>query len=77
MEVGLRLTTAEYDQVFNFNKIDYVSSDVTSYKRLIGMLLYLTVNRPDISFCVQHLSQYLQQPKQSHMDDVVRQVKYL
>lgn len=77
MEVGLKLTTKEYDRMFNLNEKDIVIADVTSYKRLIGKLLYLTVTIPPIVFCVHHLSQYLQQPKQSHMDAAIRVVKHL
>ena len=40
--------------------------DVTSYQRLIGKLLYLTITRPDICFCVHVLSQFMQHPKTSH-----------
>lgn len=76
-EVGLKLTTIEYDNMFKPNEEDYVIADVTSYKRLIGKLLYLTVTRPDIALCVQHLSQYLQKPKQSHISVAVRIIKYL
>nr|XP_016467178.1 PREDICTED: uncharacterized protein LOC107789823 [Nicotiana tabacum] len=47
-------------------------TDQQVYQRLIGKLLYLTVTRPDISFGVQTLSQFLQQPKKSHMDAALR-----
>ncbi|KAL3352209.1 hypothetical protein AABB24_020328 [Solanum stoloniferum] len=47
------------------------------YQKLVGKLLYLNMTRPDISFCTQTLSQFLQQPKKSHMDDALRVVKYL
>ncbi|XP_070022400.1 uncharacterized protein [Nicotiana sylvestris] len=49
--------------------------DQVSYQRLIGKLLYLTVTRPDIAFGVQTLSQFLQQPKISHMEVALRIVK--
>lgn len=51
--------------------------DQTSYQRLIEKLLYLTVTRPDITFEVQTLSQFLQQPKRKHIEVALRIVKYV
>lgn len=36
--------------------------DSISYRRLIDKLIYLTNTRPDISFTVQQLSQFLDSP---------------
>ncbi|XP_061371667.1 uncharacterized mitochondrial protein AtMg00810-like [Gastrolobium bilobum] len=53
------------------------SQDATSYKRLIGRLLYLTTTRPDIAFSVQQLNQYVVNPMQSHHITTLRILRYL
>ncbi|XP_055803450.1 uncharacterized mitochondrial protein AtMg00810-like [Solanum dulcamara] len=59
------------------NKRDPVLEDVVGYQKLIGKLIYLTITRPDICFVVQVLSQFMQSPKKSHLEDAMRVVKYL
>lgn len=39
----------------------------SSYRRLIGRLLYLQISRPDISFAIHKLSQYLAHPRTTHL----------
>ena len=40
--------------------------DLGRYRRLVGKLNYLTITRPDISFPVSIVSQFLQSPCDSH-----------
>lgn len=74
---NIKLTSKQYDE-YNDNRtaVDPLV-DQETYQKLIGKLLYLTVTRPDIAFPVQTLSQFLQQPKQSHMNVSMRIVKYI
>ncbi|KAL0303814.1 UNVERIFIED_CONTAM: Retrovirus-related Pol polyprotein from transposon RE1 [Sesamum radiatum] len=51
--------------------------DPNRYRRLVGRLLYLGFTRPDISFAVQQLSQFLQAPRSSHWDAAIHVLRYL
>ena len=46
--------------------------DPGRYRRLVGKLNYLTITRPDISFLVSVVSQFLQSPCDCHWDAVVK-----
>jgi hypothetical protein len=52
-------------------------SDVSSYRRLVGKLLYLTHTRPDIAYATQQLSQFLQKPTETHYNAACRIIRYL
>lgn len=41
--------------------------NVTSYRELVGRLLDLTITRPDITFAVHQLSQFLSAPTDVHL----------
>lgn len=47
------------------------------YRAWVGKLLYLNSCRPDISFSVQMLSQYLHAPRVKHMVALTRVLRYL
>ncbi|XP_061338558.1 uncharacterized mitochondrial protein AtMg00810-like [Gastrolobium bilobum] len=47
------------------------------YRRIIGKLIYLNLTRPDLSYAVHVLSQFMQQPKQAHYDAAMRVLRYL
>uniref|UniRef100_A0A3Q7EYQ7 Reverse transcriptase Ty1/copia-type domain-containing protein n=1 Tax=Solanum lycopersicum TaxID=4081 RepID=A0A3Q7EYQ7_SOLLC len=76
LETNVKLTTTEFDESTG-RKGDTLLADASVYQRLIGKLLYLTITRPAISYTVQTLSQFMQQPKRSHWEAAIRVVKYL
>ncbi|XP_019442358.1 PREDICTED: uncharacterized protein LOC109347085 [Lupinus angustifolius] len=52
-------------------------SDITSYRRMIGKLVYLTHTRSDISYFVGHLSQFLATPTVEHFKFGLRVLRYI
>ncbi|CAM8925932.1 unnamed protein product [Rhodiola kirilowii] len=51
--------------------------DQTLYRSMIGSLLYLTASRPDIAYAVGVCARYQVDPKESHLLQVKRIIKYV
>ena len=51
--------------------------DAGLYRRLVGKLIFLTVTRPDISYAVSVLSQFMQAPRTIHLEGVYRVLAYI
>jgi len=49
----------------------------TSYRKLIGKLIYLMNSCPDITYVVNHLSQYVSSPTKEHYQVVFKILRYL
>ena len=47
------------------------------YQRLVGRLIYLTNTRPDLTFAVSVVSQFMHAPRTAHMDAVHHILRYL
>ena len=53
------------------------SIDPTPYRKLVGGLQYLSLTRPDVSFAVNRLSQYMHSPTELHWTALKRVLRYL
>ncbi|CAM8956599.1 unnamed protein product [Rhodiola kirilowii] len=51
--------------------------DPTSYRKLVGKLIYLNVTRPDIAFSVHILSQFLAAPTEEHLQAAHRVLRFI
>nr|GEW86634.1 hypothetical protein [Tanacetum cinerariifolium] len=59
------------------NKKDKPLKNITEYQKPLGKLIYLTHTRPDISYVVHSLSQFMHSPLTSHLKLALRFLKYL
>jgi histone deacetylase 1/2 len=53
------------------------SEDCTQYRSIVGALQYLTLTRPDLSFSVNKVCQYLHAPTTEHWTAVKRILRYV
>lgn len=77
MEQNLKLTTPEYDELFCKNAHDNLLRDFELYRRVVGILLYLKITRPDIAYLVQHLRQFVNAPKKPHVEEAMWVMRYI
>lgn len=60
--------TADRDDLFK---------DPEKYRRLVGRLVYLTITRPELSYIVHVLAQFMHQPQQKYWFGALRVVRHL
>ncbi len=67
LEQNVKLSADEGDLV----------EDTTMYRRIVGSLIYMTITRPDLSYAVGVVSQFMQTPRKPHLDTVKRILRYI
>ncbi|XP_013613768.1 PREDICTED: uncharacterized mitochondrial protein AtMg00810-like [Brassica oleracea var. oleracea] len=76
--LGCKPSSVPMDPVVHLSIDDGVPLESsTPYRELIGRLLYLTITRPDITFAVNMLSQYLSRPTDLHMTAAHKVLRYI
>nr|AAK02020.2 Putative gag-pol polyprotein [Oryza sativa]AAP52036.1 retrotransposon protein, putative, Ty1-copia subclass [Oryza sativa Japonica Group] len=73
--VGTPLSTVEKLSAYEGEKLG--EKDATQYRSVVGALQYLTLTRPDISFSVNKVCQFLQNPTTVHWATVKRILRYV
>ncbi|GKD44061.1 hypothetical protein Tco_1268706, partial [Tanacetum coccineum] len=67
MEKDLKLSKAE----------DEPEVEATQYRKVVGCLRYLLHTRPDLTYSVGVVSQYMQSPRESHARAIKQSLRYL
>ena len=51
--------------------------DPTRFRQIVGRLIYLTITRPDLSYPVGVISQFMARPTQEHLQYAQRILRYV
>ncbi|KAL8155424.1 hypothetical protein AgCh_000710 [Apium graveolens] len=53
------------------------STDIQTFRKIVGSLQYLQITRPDVSFAVNKLAQFMHKPSAKHFQALKRILRYL
>lgn len=76
--LGCKPATFPMDSKLKLSKFDSdVLTDASFCRCIIGHLLYLTITRPDLSYSVNTLAQFMDKSGQSHLNATYHVLRYL
>nr|XP_019709971.1 uncharacterized protein LOC109506515 [Elaeis guineensis] len=75
--LGCRLAATLIEQNHRLMADGGTPVDRERYQRLVGQLIYLSHTRPDITFAVSVVSQYIHDPRKRYQKAVYRIIRYL
>ena len=64
-------------KLFTTDSSPLSDDDATTYRSVVGGLQYLTLNRPDLSFSVNRVCQFLHSPTEGHWAAVKRILRFV
>lgn len=70
-------TLTSLDSKLNFDTASTHLHDFSDYQRLVGKLIYLTITRPDITYAVSLVSQFMHFPTSFHLGNIKCILRYL
>jgi hypothetical protein len=51
--------------------------DTTMYRHIVGSLIYMTITRPNLSYAVGAVNQFMQTQRKPHLDAVRHILRYI